>query len=220
MKTPLYCIPFIGAFLITACSSAPERSVDLGPAPAYREQKSITEVIDYENDMPEWVSRYIDAGPAGIEALPEYADRYVFVDRQAGSSLEALRLWAAGFSVERDFPRLVSARIQKRFIMDGNGDPADEYGRYFEVVVKKASDTVFEGASRDGSFWIKKRIFEDDGISPTGEFYEYLIMTFIDRESLRQQINMLLMTSHPDKPPVRDQSAASMRLRLNFYEGF
>jgi hypothetical protein len=220
MKTLRSCIPFIGAFLITACSAAPETSVDFGPAPAYHERNSITEIIDYENDMPEWVSRYVSAGLAGIEALPEYAGRYVFVSRQLGNSLEPLRLWAAGFSVERDFPRLVSERIQKRFIAGSNGNPGEEYGRYFEAVVKNASDAVFAGPSRESGFWIKERIFEDDGVSPAGEVYEYLIMASIDRETLRQQIDMLLITTRLDKPLTRDQAAAAMRLRLNFYEGF
>jgi hypothetical protein len=220
MKTRCACILLIGAFLITACSAAPETSLDLGPAPAYQERSSVTEIIDYEDDMPEWARRYISAGLTGIETLPEYEDRYVFISRQLGNSLEPLRLWAAGFSVERDFPRLVSARIQERFIAGSGGSPGEEYGRYFEAVVKNASDVVFSGASREGSFWIKKRIFEDDGISPAGEVYEYLIMTSIDREALRQQINMLLITTRPDKPPDSKQSSASMRLRLNFFEGF
>jgi hypothetical protein len=220
MKTPRSCASLLGAFLIAACSAAPEAPVDFGPAPAYQERSSITEIIDYENDMPEWVIRYVRSGSAGIETLPEYEGRYVFISRQAGNSLEPLQLWAAGFSVERDFPRLVSARIQERFMADGHGNPGEEYGRYFEAVVKKASDAAFEGASRESGFWIKKRIFEDDGLSPAEEVYEYLIMISIDKETLQQQINMLLITTQPGAPSTREQSAASMRLRLNFYDGF
>jgi hypothetical protein len=220
MKALSACIPLIGAFLVTACSAGPETPVDLGPIPAYQERNSIAEIIDYENDMPEWVSRYVNAGLAGVEALPEYEGRYVFVSRQTGNSLGPLRLWAAGFSVERDFPRLVSARIQERFITGSSGNPGDEYGRYFETVIKNASDAGFPGASPEGSFWSKKRIFAEDGISPEGEVYEYLIMASIDREALQQQINMLLITARPDKLLTKEQSAASMRLRLNFYDGF
>jgi hypothetical protein len=220
MKTVRACALFAAAFLTAACSSGPGRLVDLGPPPAYRERNTITEIIDYENDMPEWVSRYAEAGLAGVESLPEFEGRYVFVSKQAGNSLEPLRLWAAGFSVERDFPRLVSARIQARFILGGNRNPGDEYGRYFETAVKNASNSTFEGVSLEGSFWIKKRIFADDGLSPVGEVYEYLIMTSINRETLRGQIDMLLTTTRTDEAPSRDQAAASMRLRLNFYEGF
>jgi hypothetical protein len=213
-------IPLIGAFLITACSAAPETPVDLGPPPAYQERNSITEIIDHESAMPEWAIRYIDAGLGGVETLPEYADRYVFVSRQIGSSLEPLLLWVAGFSAERDFPRLVAARIQERFIKGSGGNPGDVYGRYFEAVIKNASDTAFQGAVRESSFWIKRRIIAEDGTSPGEEIYEYLIMTSIDRETLRQQINILLITARPDKPLTREQSAASMRLRLDFFESF
>ncbi|MDR1143600.1 MAG: hypothetical protein LBK77_05180 [Spirochaetaceae bacterium] len=220
MKAVRVCVLFAAAFLTAACFSGPGSSVDLGPVPAYRERNSITEIIDYENDMPEWVGRYAAAGLAGVEILPEFAGRYVFVSKQAGSSLEPLRLWAAGFSMARDFPRLVSARIQARFILGGNGNPGAVYGRYFEAAVKNASDSAFEGASLEGSFWIKKRIFDDDGLSPVGEVYEYLIMASIDQETLRTQIDMLLTTTRTEESPSRDQAAAAMRLRLNFYEGF
>jgi hypothetical protein len=221
MKTARACVLFAAAALTAACFSGPESSVvDLGPVPAYRERNSIAEIIDYENDMPEWVIRYAAAGIAGVEALPEFEDRYIFISRQTGNNLEPLRLWAAGFSIERDFPRLVSARIQARFILGGNGNPGDAYGRYFEATVKNASDAAFAGASLDDSFWIKKRIFGDDGLSPVGEVYEYLIMTAIEKETLRGQIDMLLTTARANDPSSREQAAAAMRLRLNFYEGF
>jgi hypothetical protein len=216
----LRAIPLIGAFLIVSCSSGPQGSLSLGPAPEYRREERLAEVIDHEDAMPQWAIRYLEAGVEGVETLPEYGDSYVFIDRQAGSSLEALRLWAAGFSVERDFSRLVASRIQKRFVAGSDGNPAEEYGRYFETVVKSASGIVFQGAVREGGFWVKKRIFEEDGVSPAEDVYEYLIMASAGREALRQQIDMLLITARPDKPATRDQSAASMRLRLNFFEGF
>jgi hypothetical protein len=205
----------------------------LGPVPEYREQNNIIEVIDHENitrdgrdiivredDMPQWVVRYISAGISGIEALPEYEDSYVFVGKQTGNNLESLKLWVNGFSVNRDFPRLVSARVQARFSGFARGNPSEEFGRYFEAVIKNLSDTTFSEASRQSSFWIKKRIFGDDGLTPVGEPYECFILIRIDKEALEKQIDLLLITTRPEIPPTRDQSAAAMRLRLNFYEGF
>jgi hypothetical protein len=220
MKTVRACILLTGAFLITACFSGPGAPLSLGPVPAYRERNSVSEIIDHENDMPEWVDRYAAIGIAGVEALPRFEGRYVFVCKQAGSRLEPLQLWLAGFSVERDFPRLVSARIQARFVTGGNGNPGEAYGRYFDAVVRKASDTAFEGASREGNFWIKKRIFGDDGLSPLEEVYEYLILISIEKAALQRQIDMLLTTTRPEETSSREQSAASMRLRLSFYDGF
>jgi hypothetical protein len=220
MKTVRACVLFAAASLTAACFSGPESPVDLGPVQAYQERNSIAEIIDYENDLPEWVARYAATGLEGVETLPEFEGRYVFISRQAGTSLEPLKLWATGFSLERDFPRLVSARIQARFILGGNGNPGDEYGRYFEAAVKNASDFTFEGPALEDRFWVKKRIFADDGLSPVGEAYEYLIMTSVDKETLRRQIDMLLTTTRANEPSSREQAAASMRLRLNFYEGF
>ncbi|MDR3168033.1 MAG: hypothetical protein LBT93_08815, partial [Treponema sp.] len=81
----------------------------LGPVPEYRERSSIIEVIDHENitrdgrgtivsedNMPQWVVRYISTGITGIETLPEYEDSYVFVGKQTGNNLESLKLWATG----------------------------------------------------------------------------------------------------------------------------
>jgi hypothetical protein len=45
-------------------------------------------------------------------------------------------------------------------------------------------------------------------------------MTSIDGETLRAQIDMLLTTTRTNESPSREQAAAAMRLRLNFYEGF
>jgi hypothetical protein len=197
--------------------------VILGPVAEYQEKNSIIEVIDHENldeDIPEWVIRYLSTDLIGIETLPEYEDRYVFIGKQRGNSLDSLRLWATSFSVDRDFSRLVSARIQARFTRIARGNPGEEFGRYFETVIKNSSDTVFSGASQEGSFWIRQRIFGDDGLSPIGESFEYYVLVSIEKEILEKQINLLLTTARPDLPPTRDQSAAAMRLRLNFYEGF
>ncbi|MDR2739518.1 MAG: hypothetical protein LBB68_06780 [Treponema sp.] len=229
-------VPFtlaLGISLFTGCFTKAPSVVILGPVPEYRERNSIIEVIDHENitrdggdtivsedDMPPWVVRYISTGVAGIEALPEYEDSYVFMGKQTGNNLESLKLWANGFSINRDFPRLVSARVQARFSEFARGNPSEEFGRYFEAVIKNLSDVTFSEASRESSFWIKKRIFGDDGLTPAGETYEYFILIRIGREALEKQINLLLITTHPEIPPTRDQSVAAMRLRLNFYEGF
>jgi hypothetical protein len=224
----------VGVSLLTSCFSAPPTAPALGPVPEYRERNSVIEVIDHENAgnddaegsaMPEWVAQYVSSGAAGIEALGEYAGRYVFIGKQTGNSLDALRLWEAGFSVSRDFSRLVSARIQARFIRAAGGNPGEEFGRYFEAVVKASADATFTGADQESSFWIKKRMFDDDGTSPTGEAFEYFILTSIGRETLEAQVSQILSAAQPapaaaDPAPTREQSAAATRLRGSFFEGF
>ncbi|MDR1597204.1 MAG: hypothetical protein LBR99_05815 [Treponema sp.] len=233
MKTSSLFTLTLSVSLFTGCFTGSPSVILLGPVPEYREQNSIIEVIDHENitrdgegtivsedNMPQWVALYISTGITGIETLPEYKDSYVFVGKQAGNNLASLKLWADGFSVDRDFPRMVSARVQARFSGFARGNPGEEFGLYFEAVIKNLSDTTFSKARRESSFWIKKRIFGDDGLTPVGESYEYFILIRIDREALEEQINLFLITTHPEIPPTRDQTAAATRLRLNFYEGF
>jgi hypothetical protein len=221
MKIVHAAIPAFCLLLFTACLSNREKPlVRLGPVPEYREPNSVFEVIDHEDAMPEWVIQYTSAGISGIEGLREYADSYVFIGKQQGSNLDSLKLWADSFSLDRDFPRLVSARIQARFSGFAGGNPGEEFGRYFERVVKNATDTAFSGAIQESSFWIKKRILGDDELTFPGETYEYYILIRIPKEALEKQINLLLITTRTDLPPTRDQSAAAMRLRLSFYDGF
>jgi hypothetical protein len=197
----------------------------LPPVPEYRERYSVFEVTDHENkaenqDMPEWVNRYTDEGISGLENMPEYNGSYIFIGKQQGNNLDSLGLWANGFSIERDFSRLVSARIQARFIKSSTGNPAEEFGRYFENVIKNISDTIFTGAQQGGSFWMKKRIFGDDGLTPEGETYECLVLVSIKKDILERQINIILRTTRPEMPPTKEQASASSRLRINFFDGF
>jgi hypothetical protein len=224
MKTVPALILLICMALFNACFTGREKVMArIGPVPEYREETGAVEVIDHQNaeaDMPEWVIRYVNTGISGIESLPEYADSYVFIGKQRGSNLSSLTLWANSFSLDRDFPRLVSARIQERFTGFAKGNPGEEFGRYFERVVKNSIDAAFNGAIQESSFWVKNRTLGDDESSPPGEAYEYYILTRIPKNVLVRQINLLLVTSRADLPPTREQSAAAMRLRLNFYDGF
>jgi hypothetical protein len=242
MKTVPALIHILGIVLLASCFTGPPKAALLGPVTEYEERNGVIEVIGYENaeapptepenaapavlpvglpaEMPEWVARYISTGTTGIETLPEYANRYVFIAKQTGGSLDSLKLWTKGFSLDRDFSRLVSARIQARFSGVAGGNPGEVFGRYFEEVVKNAANANFTGASLEGRFWIKKRISGDDGSTPPGETFEYYILVSIEKETLENQINLLLMTTQSDLPPTREQSAATVRLKTNFYTGF
>jgi hypothetical protein len=94
------------------------------------------------------------------------------------------------------------------------------FGRYFEQAVKDSADAAYSGAVQEGSFWIKKRMFGDDGLTPIGEAFEYYILASIERGTLEQQINTLLTTAQPDLPPAKGQAAAAAHCRLIFYDGF
>jgi hypothetical protein len=212
------------ALLFAACSSDPH-AVPLGPAPEYQQETDTYTVIDHktmviDEDVPEWVTRYISDGVRGVEAMPLYQDAYVFVGEDKGRNLNALRQWSANFTVAQDLARMVSSRVQVRFATAATGSPDEAYGRYFESVIKNVSDASFSGARKENDFWLLKRYFEADGKTVNREEYEYYVLVSINKELLQRQINDILNRANADIALTGDQSDAVIRVKEVFYEGF
>jgi hypothetical protein len=225
MKKILFVL-FAAVLAFSACSSKPRTQAEpLAPAPQYIERTETYVVLEHKNtavgqDVPDWVTRYIAGGLSGVEAMPEYEGKYVFVGEDSGGNLNALRQWSSGFSVAQDISRMVSRRVQDRFAGAAAGSPDDAYGRYFENVVKSSSDASYSGARKETDFWIKKRYFKADGKTVDREVYDYYILVSIDKTLLEQQINNVLNNVSADVPPTREQATAYDRVKEAFYEGF
>jgi hypothetical protein len=209
--------------LVSSCRSTADK--DLGPAPEYVEKSQAYEVLDHKTkavgqDVPEWVTRYISGGLTEVEQMPAYTDKYVFIGEDSGTNLNALRQWTSGFTVAQDLSRMVSTRVQARFAGAAAGSPDDEYGRYFEAVVKNASDATYSGARKENDFWILKRYFKADKKSVDREVYDFYVLVSIDKASLEQQITALLNGTKTDTPPTKEQATAIDRVKEAFYEGF
>jgi hypothetical protein len=227
------------AVLFTACIGqkngmilrpelGPEGSSQTGP-------QEIWQIIETQNGLPgngipEWVSLYLNEGIPSLEALDRYGSFYVFIGGNRGSNLTALKQWAKSFSPAQDFPRLLAQRVENRLTASASLYPDDEYGEYFEKLMKQVSDAEYP-AVKEEQFWIKRmRIpdaVEDDDPdalseqepSPT-ERYEFFILLNIDKDSLQNQIRRIMAGIKTDRPPTREQSAAINRVQNSFFTGF
>ncbi|GAB1484622.1 hypothetical protein MASR2M78_34400 [Treponema sp.] len=213
----------IVALSVSSCASKPPVVQEVKPAPKVNVPKY--EVIEHKTmaiggDIPEWVNVYVQDGMTGVEALPKYKDKYVFVGEDSGTNLNALRIWSQGFTVAQDLARLVSTRVQSKFAGAAAGSPDDEFGRYFENVVKSASDATYTGARKDTDFWVYKRYFKADGKAVDREVYDYYVLVTIDREILKRQLDDILNGVKVDKPLTKEQKTAVDRVKESFYEGF
>jgi hypothetical protein len=170
--------------------------------------------------IPEWVKRYLQGGIETLEALDGYEERYLFVAHDQGTNLKALGQWAAGFRLVKDFPRLAAARIQARMTQAAQGNPDGEYGRYFEQVIRLSSDAAYFGTLQEADFWVYKQYQRESGGETSQGIYEWYILISIDKVLLQHQITAILDQVRVDLPLSRDQSAAIMRLKENFYEEF
>ncbi len=214
------------ALALTAigCASAPAKTeptaAPMTAAPAVK-----MEVIEHKasgigGDIPEWVQIYIESGNSGVEALDKFKDSYVFVGEDSGTNLNALRLWAQGFNVAQEMSRLISTRVQAKFAGAAVGSPDDEFGRYFENVVKSVSEADFSGARKDSDFWVYKRYYKPDGKTEDRVVYDYYVLTTISKEALETQLQRVLDGVVVDKPLTKEQQTAVDRVKESFYEGF
>jgi hypothetical protein len=182
-------------------------------------------IIDHQNIaqkemIPHWVDVYDERGIQGLESLPDYTDSYLFVAKNQGNNFEALSLWLAGFSISQDFTSLIAMRINERFTSAATSYPSDEYGAYFESVIKAAFDAEYTGAVTEATYWLLKRYFKEDGITPDRTVYEFLILARINKALLVSQVNALLDSVTPATRLTKAQTSAVALLRAAFFDQF
>jgi hypothetical protein len=214
------------ALFLAVCAGSPERryerEVDTAEAAG---QERVYNLTDYKTRaeggfFPVWIEYYLEENIAGLEALEEYQDRYVFIARGKGTNFRALEQWAEGFSVELDFARLAAIRMERRFTRAAAGFPDTVFGRYFEAIIRAASDASWEGAVREDDFWLKGYYEGTGENADSDESYDFMILVTIDKTFLVSQIQALFSGVTPQSPMSGDQLAAVGRIRERFFEGF
>jgi len=171
------------------------------------------------NDMPEWLFAYINGGNEAVERLETFSNKYVFIGVNEGSNLNALKRWADNISAAYDFPMLVAERVEKRMIATASFFPDDEYGAFFEVMVKSASSGVYSGSEKEGSHWIRVRSANGNNGNST-EKYMFFVLITIDKLNMQSIIRSMLTRSSTAVRVTTAQGSAINRLRQNFFEGF
>jgi hypothetical protein len=242
---------FLGTPLVfSACVSRQEIILlpEPEPVPAQADPVERGRIIETQNGaakvpIPEWLDRFLGrlrgARPENerlrqVETMAAYRNTYIFIGNNRGINRDALRQWALALTVAQDFPRLVARRIENRLVEAASLYPDDEYGAFFEAVIKGASDAEYPEAVKKEMFWIKWQI---DGAAETAsdselfglseaehdakrELYEFFVLISIDKSSLQARIQELLDNTHTAVPPTRDQAAAIHRIRQHFFEVF
>ena len=225
MVMKIYLLPFIlGALLFASCRNEPARMIlNLPFEPEKVQAPRDYEILDYKNKaggeaIPEWVSLWLDSGVRGVENLDAFSDRFVFVHRNEGNNFNALGLWKDNFLPELDFPRLAASRIEARFSRSVVY-PDEEYGDFFEILVRSASEALWTGAINEGDFWIQKKYlpYEDEG---ERECWEFLILVTIEKTDFTSQLNAIFEKIDPNPPPTKEQIAAFNHVKDHFFEGF
>jgi len=214
----------LGAVFLSSCTTnSGKRAYKLPELPEETKAPIIFTIIDYKNKsigeaVPEWVNRYLDSGLREVEALRTYQGSYVFVHRNEGNNFNALQLWKDNFSVELDFPRLAAARIEARFSAS-IPYPDEEYGAFYEALIRAASDASWTGAKTEDDFWIRKR-YPANETEGEQENWEFLILITMEKSRFSSQLGKIFENIHPVPPPAKNQISAINQVKERFYEKF
>lgn len=211
-----------GLLIISGCAGRAAPRLIRAPEPL--EEPEPYEIAAYQgqdqgNEMPAWLDVYLEKGLRGLESLAEYRQKYVFVAQNSGTNSRLLKQWAENFSPAQDFARLAAARIEARLSAAATAYPDDEYGLFFEMAVKAASDNAYQGAVKEDDYWILRRYpgGEETGIR---ESFEFFILVSIDKSLFESQVNAILNRLNPAPPAGKEQTEAFNRVKENFFDGF
>jgi hypothetical protein len=191
-------------------------------------------ILEYKNaagELPQWFQSYLDADEKAVEALPDYADYYIFVINEKGVGFSALAKWNEYFRIEQDFSYAVFLRMYNRLLAETEGRPDYYLGDFFEIFLKKIAGHVFDGASREDDCWIKVSFERNpanidttdadlESAAETSEEYRYYILAKINRISFQREIMALFVAAHSEVTQNKMQTGMISRLQSTLFSSF
>jgi len=184
---------------------------------------NITETKDSSSAavMPEWLRLFINEGIEAVESLDRFYNKYVFIGINKGTDPAALNKWAEMFSHIYDFPVLAAERIEKRMIASASLYPNDEYGPFFERLVKRSYGASYPGTLKEETYWVKATVDNDNTADlASSETYIYFILITVDRPVMQSIIRNMIAQTENSSAFTSAQAASVNRLQQNFFEGF
>jgi len=183
----------------------------------------IDDIIETKNgagneNLPEWLLTFNNGGIDAVEKMEQYQEKYCFVGRNESANFEALTKWADNYPAAQAFTRLAAARIENRLTSKAVLYPDDEYGAFYEKLVKKSFDTEYPDAMTEDTFWVKKMgTSEENGFKETYEFFAFIV---IDKTIMQNIIKNMIAQTRAAVTPTRAQNNAINNIQLHFFEGF
>jgi len=223
----------LAVFVILLISCSGQQRILFRPEPGYNDviQNNFISIEDIAEtkdgpgnaNIPGWLSAFLRGGINAVEEIYIYRNRYCFIGVSEGGNFNALNKWAENYSVIHDFPRMAAVRIERRLISAATLYPDDEYGNFFEIMVKKAFDTEFSDAYLEDSFWIKKNAELDespDEMNKTEDTYNFYVFISVSKTVMTAVIENMITETLAVVAPTRAQNSAIRRLQQNFFLEF
>jgi len=215
-------------FILFSCAA--QKNLVFFPVPDKSQNESdnsieianITDSRDMEGKpyLPDWLSAFLGGGIEEAERIAAYAGRYLFIAGNQGVNFAALNKWADNYSVELDFPVLAAERIDRRMNVSNTIYPDEEYGIFYETLVKNAYSGEYHGTVKEDTYWIKTKVTGGGEFASLSEVYNFYVLISIDTAAMQAAVYNLFTQAFDTAAPAGAQAAAINRLRQNFFEEF
>lgn len=210
------CVP-----VLFSCAKKPNAAYVPSPDQEYFNQERINIDTDKiteskDGDLPAWLASYISGGIEEVEKRNTYYGKYVFIGMNEGINFRALDIWANYLSEVKDFTMLAAKRIERRMISTSSMYPDDEYGIFYETMVKKAYSAEYPGAVKEDFCWIK---ITDDAANDAGT-YNFFVLFTIDKMRMQSIVLGMMADTVDSVEPSRAQLTKINNLRQTFFWGF
>lgn len=195
--------------LFASCASTSDE-----PEPKQLTSKVTTEILEHKGTalgittLPSWVNAYVDQGVRGVEKQPDFSEEYCFVADMTAENLSAGQAWINGFELPQIIARQLESRVESLFVGAAVGAPEDDYGTYFENIVKTSTDVSFVGAKKISDWWSLIRKYDPDIKNAyTDAYYIYVLYT-IPKDLLDRQIRDQIEKAEEDPDMTEAQKTA------------
>jgi hypothetical protein len=176
--------------------------------------------MDGDMALPRWLFTYLNGGIEEVELISSFNGKYVFIGNNQGVNFATLNKWADNFSAEHDFFMLAAERIERRMISTAVLYPDDEYGAFFETMVKKAYSAEYSGAVKEDTYWIKTEVIHDNDINAGSSVYNFFVLITIDKLLMQAIISGMMAETISSVTSTSTQRNTILRLQQSFFYGF
>jgi len=168
--------------------------------------------------LPEWLLAFNNGGIDAVEKMEQYSGKYCFIEINKGVNFEALTKWEENFSETRAFTRMAAARIENRLTSKAVLYPDDEYGAFYEKLIKKSYNKEYPDAVTEDTYWIKKQVTSET--NSLQDIYEFFVFIIMDKTIMQDDIRNMITQVRAIVTPTRAQNNAINNIQLHFFEGF
>jgi hypothetical protein len=155
------------------------------------------------NELPSWVSAYMNKSIAGVQAMPEYKDYYAVIGTERGVNLQFVLTWADNFSAQQQIGAILRTTVASTFeavakglaqsagganSASSSGTGSGSYQQAINNSINTLVAATYSGARREADYWVLQRAYDPDQPSKYSDEYIAFVLYIIPKDLLNQQV--------------------------------